>query len=99
TELARDWSTDVCSSDLDDRVGPPEPQPGVGYRPSDLERRDHRPADHAVPRGSRPPGKPAGGHRPRPADRRGDEPRTEGVGGRQHIGRAVGRVRVTYTIW
>ena len=63
-----------------DRARPPQPQPGLGHRASARRDRDHRVADHAVPRGGRPAGRPHRHHRPRPHHRRGHVGRAEGVG-------------------
>ena len=50
-------------------------------------RRHDGAADHAVPRGGRPAGRPGRGHRRRPADRRGHARRAEGQGRRLGAGR------------
>ena len=75
-----------------DRARPAEPRGAVGHDPRAGERRDDRPADHAVPGGGRPPGRPDR----RRGRRKGDRERYAGepevaVGEHGDRGRDAGR--------
>ena len=74
----------------DDRPGPGEPGAAVAAGRRAGRRRHDGAADHAVPGGSRRPGRPRGDHRSRPGGRRGNPARAEEAG---RVGRGAPGVR------
>ena len=64
----------------DDRSRPAQPHRAVGRHPGARRRRHRRAADHAVPRGGRPAGRPRRDRRPRAGDRHRHARRAEGPG-------------------